>query len=602
MVKIIAELGINHESNEKIAEKLIENAYKSGCWAIKFQYRNLNSFYSSTNEIGDELINDQLQNTQLSLSKIKLLTEFAHKKGLKVGISFFTLKDFDEIIKKNIKFDFYKIPSAEFSNTELVRKVLKHKIMVIMSTGGHTLSEIKSQLKKYSFQSTDVLMHCTSNYPTEIGSQNLSAISELKKIKNITVGYSSHDIDYEVTFLAAGLGAEYIERHITLNKLGKSLDDSSSSELEEFYSINKILNNFETIMGDSKKPVNQGEIMNMQNLGTGAYSISNIGTGKFISSKDIEIKAPRIGLTLNEFKQYSQRPLIKNVSKDEPLTRSHFFNSIMLNKNDFEFIEKSKISIPIRFHDMYSIFKIFKTSNFEFHLSYQDLDYISDSLFQDIQIFENKSFSYHLPDYLNNYQLFDPISKNKMIKKHSLKNLHKIINLSDKLSNDRQIFVSSLSQNTFKDKKEYYYKLKLFIDNLHSKYNILFLPQWLPKKAWYFGGSYDIKLFSSFEDIEFLHEFDINICLDTAHLIMAANFAKEDWRVWFKELKPLIGHLHLSDSYGNDGEGVEFGKGDLGDPSSILRMEKVKVLEVWQGHLDNFAGFKSAIRHLRKKY
>ena len=216
-------------------------------------------------------------------------------------------------------------------------------------------------------------------------------------------------------------------------------------------------------MGDSKKPVNQGEIMNMQNLGTGAYSISNIGKGKFISSKDIEIKAPRIGLTLNELKQYSQRPLIKNVSKDEPLTRSHFFNSIMLNKNDFEFIEKSKISIPIRFHDMYSIFKIFKTSNFEFHLSYQDLDYISDSLFQDIQIFENKSFSYHLPDYLNNYQLFDPISKNKMIKKHSLKNLHKIINLSDKLSNDRQIFVSSLSQNTFKDKKEYYYKLKLFI-------------------------------------------------------------------------------------------------------------------------------------------
>ena len=188
MVKVIAELGINHESNEKIAKELIEKAHESGCWAIKFQYRNLNGFYSSTNEI-DELIHDQLKNTKLSLSKIKSLTEFAHKKGLKVGISFFTLKDFDENIQKNIEFDFFKISSAEFSNTELITNVLKHKKMVIMSTGGHTLKDIKSQIKKYSFQSKTVLMHCTSNYPTEAGSQNL-VYSELK-IKNIVVGYSS---------------------------------------------------------------------------------------------------------------------------------------------------------------------------------------------------------------------------------------------------------------------------------------------------------------------------------------------------------------------------------------------------------------------------
>ena len=342
MVKVIAELGINHESNEKVAKELIEKAHKSNCWAIKFQYRNLKRFYGSTNEIGDELINDQLKNTHLSLSSIKSLTEFARKKGLKVGISFFTLKDFDEITQNNIEFDFFKIPSAEFSNTNLVTNVLKQKKMVIMSTGGHTLKDIKSQIRKYSFQSPTVLMHCTSNYPTELGSQNLSVIPELKKIKNIEVGYSSHDINYEVIFLAAGLGAEYIERHITLNKFGKSLDDSSSSELEEFYSMNKILNNFVKIMGDSKKPVNQGEIMNMQNLGTGAYISSDKGKGKFISNKDIEIKAPRKGLTLDELQQYLQRPLVKNINKDEPLTKSHFIKSITLNKNDFAFIEKSK--------------------------------------------------------------------------------------------------------------------------------------------------------------------------------------------------------------------------------------------------------------------
>ena len=59
--------------------------------------------------------------------------------------------------------------------------------------------------------------------------------------------------------------------------------------MDDFYSINKILYNFDNILGDSKKPVNQGEIMNMQNLGTGVYSISDIKKGKVdFESKDIE--------------------------------------------------------------------------------------------------------------------------------------------------------------------------------------------------------------------------------------------------------------------------------------------------------------------------
>ena len=83
---------------------------------------------------------------------------------------------------------------------------------------------------------------------------------------------------------------------------------------------------------------------------------------------------------------------------------------------------------------------------------------------------------------------------------------------------------------------------------------------------------------------------------------MAANSAEANWRDWFAKLKDLSVHLHLSDSYGVDGEGVEFGDGELGDPSYFLNLNNVKVLEVWQGHLDNFEGFKKAVRKLRKKY
>ena len=106
MVKVIAEIGINHKSSVRVAEKLIDAAHSSGCWAVKFQYRSLEGFYSSTKEIGDELISEQLANTYLDINQIQKLTAYAKNKNLKVGISFFTIKDFNEIVNSKIKFRF----------------------------------------------------------------------------------------------------------------------------------------------------------------------------------------------------------------------------------------------------------------------------------------------------------------------------------------------------------------------------------------------------------------------------------------------------------------------------------------------------------------
>ena len=606
MVKVIAEIGINHKSSERVAEKLIDAAHSSGCWAVKFQYRSFEGFYSSTKEIGDELISEQLSKTYLDINQIQKLTTYAKNKDLKVGISFFTIKDFNEIVNSKISFDFYKIPSAEFSNSELVLKVKSTKKQLILSTGGHSLRDIERQLKLYDFQNDTVVLHCTSNYPSEIGSQNLNTITKLKKNKKIKVGYSSHDIDYEIVFLAATLGAEYIERHITLDKLGEGLDDSSSSELNEFIRINKILNNFKYILGDANKPVNQGEIMNLQNLGTALYAKRNLIKNSFVSLKDFNIKAPRKGLTQDQVHKYLNKPLLKDIDSGEPITKSHFIKNQDLNNNDFHFLDLNKISIPIRFHDMEYIFNHFNIKNYEFHLSYKDVENISNtSLVSKKKLYENKVFSYHLPDYINSYQLFDPLSKSKDIRVESQKILNSVIKFSNIASNkneDPTIFVSSLSQNNFEDKDTFFSKLKDFIDDLYKNSNILFLPQWLPKKAWYFGGAYDINLFSSYQDIEFIKKYDLQICLDIAHLIMSANSAQKDWKVWYGELKHLTKHYHLSDSYGTDGEGVNFGKGELGNPKKIISENEVKVLEVWQGHLNEFEGFKSAVKSLRKYY
>ena len=71
-------------------------------------------------------------------------------------------------------------------------------------------------------------------------------------------------------------------------------------------------------------------------------------------------------------------------------------------------MNQNNISLPIRFHDMEYIFDNFKISNYEFHLSYKDVEDFDTKLMKSQpDNLNGKTFSYHLPDYLNNYQLFD---------------------------------------------------------------------------------------------------------------------------------------------------------------------------------------------------
>jgi len=73
LVNIIAELGINHKGDYSIAKDLILYAHESQCWGVKFQYRNIETFYESVQEIGDEIISQEIIKNELPIDKILYL-------------------------------------------------------------------------------------------------------------------------------------------------------------------------------------------------------------------------------------------------------------------------------------------------------------------------------------------------------------------------------------------------------------------------------------------------------------------------------------------------------------------------------------------------
>jgi N-acetylneuraminate synthase len=95
----------------------------------------------------------------------------------------------------------------------------------------------------------------------------------------------------------------------------------------------------------------------------------------------------------------------------------------------------------------------------------------------------------------------------------------------------------------------------------------------------------------------------MGLCLDLSHAKLYCNAAGEDFLAYVKALKPLIGHIHVSDARGTTNEGLQIGEGEI-DFTALVRaldgMDVIAVPEIMDGHRDKGAGFRVAVERLRK--
>jgi sialic acid synthase SpsE len=596
MVNVIAEIGINFGGDINVAKDLILQASRSGCWGVKFQFRNLETFYFVDNEIGDAMVRNEIEKNHLTFARIFELQNYSNNLGLAFGMSFFRKDDLDFYLRNVEDPDFYKVPSAECMNTPLVDALLQRSRRVLISTGGHIIGDVLAQYSSDKY--TDlVILHCIANYPVDLGIQNLSKIKKIAETHQ--AGYSSHDVDYEVCIAAIALGAQWIERHLTKDKNGSGLDDSSSSIEKEMSLICKFANFSDGLLGEPDALPNQGEILNMQNLGTGLYLKHNVKASAILSEKDYQIAAPKKGLSPGEFeKNFKGKKIKQDLQKGAPLTERSFLEPIKrLSVEELTKAKHKKLTIPVRAHDLEIMRKSIGTGCYEFHLSYEEV--LSDDIEAVVNSCKsNEIYSIHLPDYIPGNRIFDPLSTDKEISELSKKVLQRTERLSEKLEQLTSTvvpIVGSFSQRNIMSHEDFFDRLCSEVINI-SRQTIY--PQWLPVNAWYFGGTVKLDVFNNEKYINMIEKYDIKICLDICHVILSANSNGASYNEWLARLMPFSGHLHLAEAIGEDGEGLPLGTGLPVDYSKILNSEDMKVIEVWQGHFDEGYGFKQAVKYL----
>jgi len=247
---IIAEIGINHNGDIKIAKELIKNSKNCGFDAVKFQKRTIDIVY-------DKKTLDTPRESPWGK------TTREQKLGLE-----FEKPEYDEIDKfcKEIKIDWFasawdkkslefldnydlkhhKIASAMIVDKDFLNEVAKRKKHTFISTGMSTKQDIDNAVSIFKQNNCSFeLMHCVSTYPMKIEDANLITINQLRKEYNCDVGYSGHENGVAVSLGALMLGITSLERHVTLDRTMYGSDQASSLELSGMRnlidSINKIL-------------------------------------------------------------------------------------------------------------------------------------------------------------------------------------------------------------------------------------------------------------------------------------------------------------------------------------------------------------------------
>ena len=126
--------------------------------------------------------------------------------------------------------DYLKVASRDLTNLPLLEALAETKIPIILSTGMAGKQELDNALDIITRYHNDIsILHCVSQYPTHPDNLNLNTIKYLKRhYPQYTIGFSDHTIGISAPVVAVGMGAEIIEKHITIDRRMKGTDQAGS--------------------------------------------------------------------------------------------------------------------------------------------------------------------------------------------------------------------------------------------------------------------------------------------------------------------------------------------------------------------------------------
>lgn len=243
--KIVAEIGCNHKGDINIAKEMITTA-ATYCKVdvVKFQKRNIKELLTPEeykaphphpeNSYG-KTYGEHREFLEFNLDQHIELQNWCKKEGIIYSTSVWDVTSATEIC--TLHPELIKIPSACNLNKSLLTYLCDNYEGEIHMSFGMTSKEEEEKIIQFfedKKRNKDlVIYNCTSGYPVPFKDVCLLDLTRLrrdygKRVK--AIGFSGHHLGIAIDSAATALGAEWIERHFTLDRTWKGTDHAASLE------------------------------------------------------------------------------------------------------------------------------------------------------------------------------------------------------------------------------------------------------------------------------------------------------------------------------------------------------------------------------------
>ncbi len=327
---VIAEAGVNHNGDARLAVRLVDAAADAGADAVKFQTFRAEALASAgAPKAAYQKKSTGGRGSQLEMLRRLELSEDGHRRALararKRGIAFlstpFDEKSADFLARLGVKA--FKLPSGELTNHPLLARVASKRRPVILSTGMSTLAEVAAAVKVLRRGGVKklTLLHCVSNYPADPADSNLRAMATMARAFKVPVGWSDHTTGSATAVAAVALGAAVLEKHFTLDKRMKGPDHAMSLEPRELAAFVASVREAASALGDGiKRPV-PSEAAIRRVARRSLVLTAALPKGARLRAADLSSKRPGTGIPPSELASVVGRRLRRAVPADRPLTR-----------------------------------------------------------------------------------------------------------------------------------------------------------------------------------------------------------------------------------------------------------------------------------------
>jgi N,N'-diacetyllegionaminate synthase len=325
---IIAEAGVNHNGDLKIARRLIDVAADAGADLVKFQTFNADRLvspsapkaeYQTCTTDPSETQHAMIRRLELDRSMHESLIAHCKARGIGFLSTAFDIESLDILVELGL--DRFKIPSGEITNLPYLRHVGRFGKPVILSTGMSTMDEIQAALNVLEQSGTPrdriTVLHCNTEYPTPMADVNLHAMLTIRNAFGVDVGYSDHTMGIEVPIAAVALGARMIEKHFTLDRNLPGPDHKASLEPDELSAMIAAIRNIEQAMGDGTKRPSSSESKNIAVARKSIVAGFAISAGEVFSESNLAVKRPGSGISPMRWDEVLGNHAPRNFAKDE---------------------------------------------------------------------------------------------------------------------------------------------------------------------------------------------------------------------------------------------------------------------------------------------